>query len=140
MARKLGASYVVNAAKEDPVGFIQHLGGAHQSIVTAASPEPCRQAYESLRRNGTLVLVGLPADNHFALPIFQTVLNGVTVKGSIVGTRQDLREVFDLHARGLTSVTREVRPLDTVNASIANVLSGSIEARIVFDPTLMSAS
>jgi alcohol dehydrogenase, propanol-preferring len=136
MARKLGASYVVNAKTHDPVAFIQELGGAHQAIVTAASPEPCRQAYDSLRRNGTLVLVGLPAENHFDLPIFQTVLNGITVKGSIVGTRQDLREVFDLHARGLTSVTREVRPLETVNASIADVLSGNIEARIVFDPTL----
>jgi alcohol dehydrogenase, propanol-preferring len=138
MARKLGASYVVNAKTQDPVEFIQKLGGAHQAIVTAASPEPCRQAYDSLRRNGTLVLVGLPADNHLDLPIFQTVLNGITVKGSIVGTRQDLREVFDLHARGLTSVTREIRPLDTVNASIADVLSGSVEARIVFDPTLSS--
>lgn len=139
MARKLGASHVVNAAKEDPIAFIQHLGGAHQAIVTAASPEPCRQAYESLRRNGTLVLVGLPAENHLDLPIFQTVLNGITVKGSIVGTRQDLREVFDLHARGLTCVTREIRPLDTVNASIADVLSGTVEGRIVFDPTLVSA-
>ena len=139
LARKLGASHVVNSAKQDPVAFIQNLGGAHQAIVTAASPEPCRQAFESLRRNGTLVLVGLPAENHLDLPIFQTVLNGITVKGSIVGTRQDLREVFDLHARGLTSVARETRPLDTVNASMADVLAGRVEARIVFDPTLSSA-
>jgi alcohol dehydrogenase, propanol-preferring len=138
MARKLGASHLVNAKTQDPIAFIQKLGGAHQAIVTAASPEPCRQAYDSLRRNGTLVLVGLPADNHLDLPIFQTVLNGITVKGSIVGTRQDLREVFDLHARGLTTVTREIRPLDAVNASIADVLSGSVEARIVFDPALSS--
>jgi alcohol dehydrogenase, propanol-preferring len=138
MADRLGATHLINATKKDPVVEIQKLGGAHQAIVTAAEPEPCRQAFESLRRNGTLVLVGLPADNHLDLPIFQTVLNGITVKGSIVGTRQDLREVFDLHARGLTVVTREIRPLESVNASIADVLAGRIEARIVFDPAKSS--
>ncbi len=136
MAGRLGATHLINATTHDPVAEIQKLGGAHQAIVTAAEPEPCRQAFESLRRNGTLVLVGLPADNHLDLPIFQTVLNGITVKGSIVGTRQDLREVFDLHVRGLTLVTREIRPLEAMNASIADVLAGRVEARIVFDPTL----
>jgi alcohol dehydrogenase, propanol-preferring len=35
----------------------------------------------------------LPAD--IKLPIFETVLNGITIVGSIVGTPADLREVFD---------------------------------------------
>jgi alcohol dehydrogenase, propanol-preferring len=139
MARKIGATHLVNAATEDPVAAIQKLGGADQCVVTAASRAPIMQAFNSLRRNGTLVLVGLPADNHFDLPIFQSVLGGITVKGSIVGTRQDLREVFDLHARGLTSVVREVRPLATVNDSIADVLAGRVEARIVFDPNANAA-
>ena len=65
----------------------------------------------------TLVFVGLPADNTIELPIFETVLNGITVVGSIVGTRVDLREVFELHAAGLTTVITEVRPLASVNAT-----------------------
>jgi propanol-preferring alcohol dehydrogenase len=66
------------------------------------------------------------------LPIFQTVLQGITVVGSIVGTRADLREVFELHAAGKTTVTREIRPLDDVNESIADVEAGRVPARIVF--------
>ena len=62
-----------------------------------------------------LVFVALPADNEVKLPIFETVLNGITVVGSIVGTRADLREVFELHAAGKTHVTREIRPLEEVN-------------------------
>ena len=65
------------------------------------------QAYGSLRRAGTLVFVGLPADNEIRLPIFPTVLNGTKVVGSIVGTRIDLREVFELHTAGLTEVEYE---------------------------------
>ena len=87
------------------------LGGADQAIALAVSPRAFEQAYASLRRGGTLVFVALPADNEVKLPIFETVLNGITVVGSIVGTRADLREVFELHAAGKTHVIREVRPL-----------------------------
>lgn len=61
------------------------------------------------------------------------MLNGTSVIGSIVGTRQDLAEVFELHAAGRTRVIRESRPLASVNESIDEVLHGRIQARIVFD-------
>jgi Zn-dependent alcohol dehydrogenases len=67
------------------------------------------------------------------IPIFETVLNGITIVGSIVGTRTDLREVFELHAAGKTAVTREVRKLEDVNESIADVEAGRVAARIVFE-------
>jgi propanol-preferring alcohol dehydrogenase len=53
--------------------------------------------------------------------------------GSIVGTRLDLREVFELHAAGKTHVITEVRSLDSVNESIADVEAGLVPARIVFE-------
>ena len=80
------------------------------------------------------MFVALPADNTVELPIFETVLQGITVVGSIVGTRVDLREVFELHAAGKTRVITEQRPLDTINESIADVEAGRIPARIVFTP------
>ncbi len=132
LARELGAEFTVNAAKEDPIAAIQRLGGADQAIALAVSPRSFEQAFGSLRRGGTLVFVALPADNEMTLPIFETVLQGITVVGSIVGTRADLREVFELHAAGKTTVTREIRPLDEVNESIADVEAGRVPARIVF--------
>jgi propanol-preferring alcohol dehydrogenase len=131
LARELGAEWTVNAATEDPVAAIQALGGVDQAIATAVSPAAFEQAYGSLRRGGTLVFVGLPADNHIRLPIFETVLQGITVVGSIVGTRLDLREVFELHAAGKTQVIRQDRPLADVNEAIAEVEAGDVPARIV---------
>lgn len=113
---------------------IQRLGGVHQALAIAASPKAFEQAYGSLRRGGTLVFVGLPADNRFELPIFETVLGGITLIGSIVGTRTDLRQVFDLHAAGRTRVIREVRPLEAINESIDDVEAGRIAARVVLEP------
>src|SRR6188472_2476878 len=132
LARELGAEFTVNAATEDPVEAIQKLGGADQAIALAVSPRSFEQAYGSLRRGGTLVFVALPADNEVTLPIFETVLNGITVVGSIVGTRKDLREVFALHAAGKTKVIRETRSLEHVNEAIADVEAGRVAARIVF--------
>jgi propanol-preferring alcohol dehydrogenase len=134
MARELGAEFTVNAANEDPVAAIQALGGANQAIALAVSPSAFEQAYASLRRGGTLVFVALPADNEVKLPIFETVLNGITIVGSIVGTRKDLREVFALHAAGKTHVTRETRPLADVNEAMADVEAGRVTARVVLEP------
>jgi propanol-preferring alcohol dehydrogenase len=134
LARRLGAEFTVNAGAEDPIAAIQELGGADQALALAVSPRSFEQAYGSLRRGGTLVFVALPADNAVTIPIFETVLNGITVVGSIVGTRTDLREVFELHSAGKTTVTREVRPLATVNEAMADVEAGRVAARIVFQP------
>jgi propanol-preferring alcohol dehydrogenase len=135
MATELGADHVVNAGKVEPVAAIEALGGADVAIVLAVIPSVFETAFASLRRGGRLVCVGLPpeTDGPMALPIFPTVLKGISVIGSIVGTRQDLAEVFELHARGRTRVIAETRKLDEVNTSIADVLAGRAQARIVFE-------
>jgi len=133
LARELGAEYTANAATEDPVEVIQALGGADQAIVLAVSPTACEQAFKSLKRGGTLVFVALPADNFVRLPIFETVLQGITVTGSIVGTRVDLAETFQLHSEGRTRVVRETRRLDEVNESFEQIEKGAVDARLVFD-------
>lgn len=133
LAQRLGADTVVNAAEEDPVTALQRAGGVDVAIVLAASSAVFEQAFRSLRRGGRLVCVGLPKDGHFDLPIFDTVLGGRSVIGSIVGTRQDLREVFALHAAGRTTVITETRPLEAVDAAMDEVLAGAVPARIVFE-------
>ena len=133
LAKDLGADYTINAQTADPVEQIQALGGADAAIGLAVSPASMRQAFDSLKRGGRLVLVALPRDNALELPIFQTVLKGISVIGSIVGTRLDLAEVFELHAAGRTRVIAEPRKLEDVNACMEEVLSGKVPARLVFE-------
>jgi alcohol dehydrogenase, propanol-preferring len=87
-----------------------------------------------MRRGGRLVLVALPAEGVLSIPVFDTVLNGKSVVGSIVGTRADLVDVFALHAAGRTRVIYETRPLASVNECIADVLQGKAKARLVLQP------
>lgn len=65
--------------------------------------------------------------------VFDTVLGGISVIGSIVGTRNDLADVFALHAAGRTRVIAQTRKLDDVNASFDDVLAGRVPARLVIE-------
>ncbi|TDV42542.1 zinc-dependent alcohol dehydrogenase [Actinophytocola oryzae] len=133
LAEELGADHLVNAAKEDPAEAIRRVGGADVAVVLAAKPGPFEQAFRSLRRGGRLVMVALPADNAtLAVPIFETVLGGISVIGSIVGTREDLSEVFALHAAGRTKVIAQTRDLADVNECFDDVVNGRVPARLVF--------
>lgn len=133
LAKELGATYVVDAGREDPVEAIQELGGADVALAFAVTPRAFEQAFRSLRPGGRLICVALPAEGTLQIPIFETVLKGISIVGSIVGTRQDLAEVFALHAAGLTKVIAEGRPIEQVNESVAQVLAGEVPARLVFE-------
>ncbi|MCU7730952.1 zinc-dependent alcohol dehydrogenase [Actinoplanes sp. KI2] len=133
LARELGADHVVNAKTSDPVEEIKKLGGADVAVALAAAPQSFQQAYHSLRRGGRLVCVALPADGTMTLPIFETVLFGISVIGSIVGTRQDLAEVFQLHKAGRTRVVAAGCKLDDINSCFDDVLAGKVPARLVLE-------
>ncbi|WP_075779896.1 zinc-dependent alcohol dehydrogenase [Streptomyces acidiscabies] len=133
LAARLGADLVIDARKENVGEVLKRHGGAHAAIALAVDDAAFEAVNAGLRRGGKLVMVALPAHGTVRLPIFDTVLNGTSVIGSIVGTRQDLAEVFRLHAAGRTEVRYETRPLDAVNDAMDEVLRGEVRARIVFD-------
>jgi alcohol dehydrogenase, propanol-preferring len=132
LARELGADYAVNARTEDPVAAIARVGGADVAVSLAAAPRAFEQAFGSLRRGGRLVCVALPADDTMTVSIFDTVISGKSIIGSIVGTRNDLTDVFALHAAGRTRVIAQPRRLEDVNACFEEVLAGQVPARLVF--------
>lgn len=132
LARELGADHVVDARGDAPAE-LAGLGGVDVALVTVPSPSVMRAAHAALNPNGRLVLVGLPADDTFEMPVFDTVLTGKKVIGSLVGTRNDLADCFDLHANGRTRVITSPRSLDDVNECFEEVLAGQVPARLVFE-------
>jgi len=136
LAEDLGAAFTVNASKQDPGTAVNDaIGGVHGALVTAVSTAAFRQALDTLRRGGTLVLNGLPPGD-FPLPIFDTVLNGITIRGSIVGTRNDLQESIDFAADGqVTAHVEPVEPLENINDIFDRMRAGAITGRVVLDLT-----
>ena len=133
LARKLGASLGVNARKADPAAFVKkEVGGAQGVLVTAVSPKAFEQAMGLVGRGGTVSLVGLPPGD-FPLSIFNTVLNGITVRGSIVGTRLDLQEALDFAGQGKVKATVATERLESINDIFSRMRAGDIQGRVVID-------
>lgn len=131
LARELGAELTVNCKTEDPGARLQkEIGGAHGALVTAPSTGAFRQALDMMRRGGTVALNGLPPGD-FPLPIFEVVLNGFTVRGSIVGTRNDLNESLAFAADGKVKPHYVMEPLDNVNSILERMKKGQILGRVV---------
>ena len=131
LAKEHGAEVMVNAATEDPIGAIQaQTGGAHGVLVTAVHSEAFGQAIGMARRGGTIVFVGLPPGD-FPAPIFDIVLKRLTVRGSIVGTRQDMIEALDFYSRGLIHPTISTRSLEEINDIFDAMKDGALEGRVV---------
>ena len=133
LARELGAALAVNARKADPVAYVKkEVGGAQGVLVTAVSPKAFEQAIGMVGRGGTVSLNGLPPGD-FPLSIFGTVINGITVRGSIVGTRLDLQEALDFAGQGKVKATVSTERLEDINKIFARMHAGDIQGRIVID-------
>ena len=101
-------------------------------LVTAASSKAIEQAMGMVRRGGTIVLNGLPPGT-IPLNIFEMVLNAITVRGSIVGTRRDLHDALELAAGGRIKTIVEPDKLENINAIFDRMHKGQIEGRIVLN-------
>src|ERR1700733_4562787 len=131
LASKLGAEITVDAKTQDPTKEIQkQIGGAHGVLVTAVSPIAFKQAVGMLRRGGTCVLNGLPP-GEFPVSIFDVVLNGYTIRGSIVGTRLDLEESLAFAGAGKVKATIETLPLESINDVFSRLKRGQVSGRVV---------
>ena len=131
LAKSLGAEIVLDATNVDVANEMQRrVDGAHGALVTAVSPKAFEQAFDMLRSRGTMALVGLPPGK-MSLPIFNMVLKRMTVRGSIVGTRQDLEEALAFAGTGAVSVHFSWDKLENINDIFARMTDGRIDGRIV---------
>ena len=120
----------INAAEEDPVARVQEIRGAHGVLVTAVSRPAFGQGLGMLHKRGTMALVGIPPGD-FPLPIFDVVLNAKTVRGSIVGSRQDLNEALQFAAEGKVHAATTTHRLDDINHILDELRVGRIDGRAV---------
>ena len=130
LATESGADQVINAATTDPAAEIGGAGGVEGVLVTSVSRESFAQAVGMLGRGGTMSLIGLPPGG-FELPIFEVVLMRKTIRGSIVGTRNDLAEALSFAAEGKVAAHYATDSLDNINIIFDRMQQGRIDGRIV---------
>jgi propanol-preferring alcohol dehydrogenase len=133
-AKRLGAELLVNAKTGDPGAAVKKAtgGGAHGVLITAPSLGAFKQGVEMTRRRGTCVLVGLPPGD-FPVPLFDVVASCITIRGSFVGTRQDMAESLAFAAEGKVKADIELQPLSAINQIFERLQHGDVASRVVLD-------
>jgi propanol-preferring alcohol dehydrogenase len=135
-AKRLGADLVINAKTQDPAAVLKKEtgGGAHGVLITAPSLPAFKQGVAMTRKRGICVLVGLPPGT-FPLEIFTLVASAITVRGSFVGTREDMAECLDFAAKGKVKADIELQPLSEINKIFTRLEHGDVASRVVLDFT-----
>jgi len=133
-AKRLGAELLINAKTDDPGAAVKKGtdGGAHGVLITAPSLGAFKQGVGMTRRRGTCVLVGLPPGD-FPVPLFDVVANCITIRGSFVGTRQDMAESLAFAAEGKVKADIERQPLSAINQIFERLQRGDVASRVVLD-------
>jgi propanol-preferring alcohol dehydrogenase len=129
MARSLGADLAVGAENAGRT-LQKQWGGADAAVVLTGSPAAIQQAFRSIKRTGTLITSGL-STNQYELPIVDTVLKGISIRGSYLGTRADLAEVFRLAETGVGRAHIERHSLDETPEVFEAMRRGEILGRAV---------
>src|SRR5580692_260099 len=113
-AKSLGAEWTVNAATEQVHKRLRAIGGAHVALVTSASPAVYETALRCLRRGGTMAGVGM-ANEPFKASAVSLISGETRIIASAVGTRDDLRELFELVEKFPIRCRIEMRPLEAIS-------------------------
>jgi len=130
LATSLGAVETLNAAARDVVRELRKKGGVHVALVTSAAKAAYDNAFRCLRPTGTLLVVGLPAEN-ICFPPIMMAASEVRIRASAVGTRQELREVLALADAGKLKCEVTTRSLSEVNRALQELERGQITGRVV---------
>ena len=129
-AKSLGAVSALNAAAVDVAKQMRSGGGVHVALVTSAAKAAYDTAFNCLRPTGTLLVVGLPAEN-ICFPPIMMAAGEVKIRASAVGTRDDLRGVLAMAAAGKIRCEVTSRPLGYANDALQLLRTGQVAGRIV---------
>lgn len=134
LVRSLGAEFVVDGTSPTAVDDVLKYtsGGSHAVLCLAASISAVTSTLRMVRRGGTIILIGLPK-GELAVNIVDLVLRGITLKGSLVGTREDLKEALDFAARGKVHAQIEVCYMSQLNTVLDRLRRGDVNGRFVLD-------
>lgn len=132
-AKELGADAVVNTKNQDAIEEVNKLTddkGLDATVITAVAKTPFNQAVDVVKAGARVVAVGLPVEK-MDLEIPRLVLDGIEVVGSLVGTRQDLKEAFQFAAEGKVVPKVQTRELEEINDIFEEMEQGTITGRMV---------
>lgn len=129
-ALRLGAaSYAVTS---NPDTFKQLAGQFHFILDTVSAPHDLSQYLQLLRRDGSMVLVGVP-EKAEPLPAFPLILRRRSLAGSLIGGIRETQEMLDFCAEKGVASEVELIAMSQINEAYERMVRGDVRYRFVID-------
>ena len=129
-ARRMGADHFY--ATSDPKA-LGKLKGYFDLIVNTVSVElDWNQYLNSLRRDGTMVVVGVP-EKQISIGAFSLVAARRSLAGSLIGGIRETQEMLDFCGRHGITCDIELIPIQKVNEAYERVVKSDVRYRFVID-------
>ena len=139
LARKFGATDVVDASAGDPVGQVKELtsGGVHYSFEAIGLKATAEQAFQMLRNGGTATVIGMIPPGHMVSLHGPEFLFEKKIQGSMMGSnrfRVDMPRFVELYLQGklhLDDLVSSHIGLEDINDAFAQLETGEIARNVI---------
>ncbi len=129
-ALRLGAKHVILSKNQNEM---DSAAGTFDFILnTVSAPHDINPYINTLKRNGTLVLVGVPTKDP-SLSAFGLIVGRKSVSGSLIGGIKETQEMLDYCAKHNITSDVEVIPASKINEAYERTIKGDVKYRFVID-------
>ncbi len=130
-AKALGADEAV--VSRNPDEMAAHINSFDFILNTVAAPHDLDAFMALLKRDGTMTLVGVPADPHPSPNVANLIFRRRSLAGSLIGGIAETQEMLDFCAKhGIVSEIEMIR-MDEIEAAYARMLKSDVKYRFVID-------
>ena len=131
VAKKLGASKTITFLQDQGKflqEFKQKIGLLDAAIVFAPADIVTNTAIKTIKKGGLVVIGTISKITDFV------AFDEKTIRGTLIGSRRDMKEVIRIADEKNLKVISEVYPLEKANEVLAKLKTSQVEARAVLVP------
>jgi Zn-dependent alcohol dehydrogenases len=129
--KRLGADEV--CISTDPKQMAQHSNSFDFILNTVAASHNLDAFLSLLKRDGTMTLVGVPAEPHPSPEVFNLIFKRRQLAGSLIGGIRETQEMLDFCAEHGIGSDIEMIPMDYINTAYERMLKSDVKYRFVID-------
>lgn len=130
-ALRLGANEVVVSKNAEEMAA--HANSFDFILNTVAAPHDLDAFLVLLKRDGTMTLVGAPAEPHPSPQVFNLIMKRRNLAGSLIGGIAETQEMLDFCAEHGIASDIEMIPIQKINEAYERMLKSDVKYRFVID-------
>ncbi len=135
-AQEDGAHATIDNSTPDAIEQVMSMseGGVRAAIDFVGAPATAQFGLRSLRKGGTLIIVGLYGGAlSLSLPLMPQ--RSLAIRGSYVGTLDEMHEVMALGRAGkIPPIPLDIRPLSEAPRALDDLRVGRVSGRVILRP------